>query len=136
MAGRRRDVRAGLSAPGRGFGVPVGAVLLALAAVAAWRGVDAVAAGLVVTGGLLFGLGVVAPGLLVPVERRWMRFAHALSRITNPVVMAVIYLLVITPIGLAFRLLKGNPVLRRSAESYWIPRERDAGRRGDLTRQF
>jgi predicted NodU family carbamoyl transferase len=95
------------------------------------------AAALAAPGALLVLFALAAPAALVPVERAWMRGALAISRVTTPIIMGIAYLVVITPIGFAVRHLKGDPLRHAGpGDSYWIPRDREADRRGDLTRQF
>lgn len=122
---------------GRRFGLTVGAAFLALGSVLWWRGhaYPAAAAGLL--GAALSVAGLIAPGRLGPTYRAWMSLAAALSKITTPAFMAVIYFGVVTPIGFVVRRLRGNPLVRpRPRSSFWVPREVDARRRSDMERQF
>ena len=65
-----------------------------------------------------------------------MALALAMSRVTTPIFMAVIYYAVLTPFGLAMRVVGRRPLARRrDAESFWIDRAPNA-RRSDLRRQF
>lgn len=70
---------------------------------------------------------LVAPATMRGLYRLWMRFGLLLSRITTPVLMALVFFLVITPFGLAMRLLGRDPMARRfdaNAGSYRIrPRQ-------------
>jgi hypothetical protein len=67
--------------------------------------------------------------LFVPAAARafhvaWMRLAHALGWINSRILLALIFYLVITPMGLVQRLV-GRDALRRrgsGSASYWIPR--------------
>ena len=96
------------AAEGRRFGLTVGGAFLVFAAVAYWRGHPTTT---VVLGGLgaILGLaGLVIPTHLGPVERGWMRLAHLISKVTTPVVMGVMYLLVLTPVGVLRRRVGGN----------------------------
>jgi hypothetical protein len=125
------------SSEGRKFGLTVGAAFLALGAVFWWRGhvYQAGAAGLL--GAALSLAGLLVPGRLGPTYGAWMRLAAALSAVTTPVFMAVIYFGVLTPVGFMVRLLRGNPLVRpRSGASFWVPREGAARRRSDMERQF
>jgi hypothetical protein len=66
------------------------------------------------------------PSLLNPLNRLWFRFGLLLSRVTNPIVLAIMFFLLFTPIGIACRLLRKNLLGLRpdpDRESYWIPRE-------------
>ncbi len=121
---------------GRRFGLVVGAAFLALAAFSYWRGRHTSAVVLGLLGGALALAGLIIPRQLGPVERGWMVLAHAMSRVTTPIFMGLIYFLVFTPVGLARRALGKNALVRpATGGSYWVPRAIGA-RRSDLERQF
>jgi hypothetical protein len=68
---------------------------------------------------------LVRPALLAPLNRAWTRLGLVLHRIVNPVVMALVFYLAVTPTALLMRLLGKDPLRRRfepEAESYWIER--------------
>ena len=124
------------AAQGRRFAFPVGGAFLLLGAFAWWRGAPRLALTLAMVGAALMVAGVVMPSRLGPIERAWMAFAHAISRVTTPIVMSIAWILVITPVGLLRRTFGGNP-LRHTLRggSFW--KERPPGsRRSDLTRPF
>jgi hypothetical protein len=83
---------------------------------------------------VLWTLAAAVP-LAGAVSRRILRLAYvALSHATYPVgfvvsyvVLAIVYFVVLTPIGLAMRLLGHDPLSRKfdpAAKSYWIPRDK------------
>lgn len=123
-------------AEGRKFALTVGAAFLAIALVLWWRRGPGIAP--TVAGGLGFGLALAAvlvPGHLTPIHRAWMGFATLISRVTTPIMMAVIYFGVLTPIGFLRRKFGRDPLIHRAdAEgSYW--RAADPPQ-SDLKRQF
>ena len=125
------------AAAGRSFGLTVGAAFLVIAGILWWRDHSVAATITGSLGALLALAGLVIPTHLGPVERAWMALAHAISKVTTPIVMGVMYLLVITPVGLLRRTLGGNPMVhRREHDSYWRPRPPGARRTGSLSRQF
>ena len=66
------------------------------------------------------------PRILAPLNRLWTRFGAFLHRISNFLVLALLFYLVITPTGLVVRLFGGDLLkLRfdRGARSYWIERQ-------------
>jgi len=73
-----------------------------------------------------------APGLLGPFNRAWQRLGLLLGRITTPIVMGLVFLLVVTPIAL-IRRAQGHDPLRLKGRPAWIDRP---GEPPDLTRQF
>jgi hypothetical protein len=82
---------------------------------------------------------LVRPSLLRPANRAWMKFGLLLSRITNPIVTALLFYLVFTPIGLLMRML-GKDLLRLRPEpqaaSYWIERRPPGPKPETMAQQF
>jgi hypothetical protein len=124
-----------LTAPeGRKFAFTLAAAFGGLAAVLWWRERRAVATALAGLAVALALAGLLLAGRLGPVYRAWMGFAHALSRVTTPIFMGVVYFLVIMPVGLVRRAVGGNPLRAQHGSSGWV--DRQATPRSDLTRQF
>lgn len=117
------------------FGLGVGSVFLLLAALSRWRG-HAVAPVLLGTiGALLVLAGIIIPARLDPVYRAWMGLARAISRVTTPIIMGLLYFIVLTPIGLARRLFGGNPLKAKANDgSYWVRHTSSSGH--SMTRQY
>jgi len=96
----------------------------------------------VLVAGVAIGVGLalviaalVVPARLGPINRAWMGLAAAMSKITTPVFMGIVYFAVLTPTGLLRRLAGKNSVLRpRTAKSFWVSRA-DSQRTG-MERQF
>lgn len=68
---------------------------------------------------------LVVPSVLALPNRLWSRLAMVLNRIMTPVMMAVLFFLVVTPLAFAMRLAGKDPLRRkwrRGAESYWVVR--------------
>ncbi|MGH7541269.1 MAG: SxtJ family membrane protein [Gemmatimonadota bacterium] len=130
-----RDDRARLTrAELRKFGLTVGVAFGALAGLIWWRGRGTAAAVLGTLGGLLVLGGLAAPAALAPVERGWMGLARAISRVTTPLIMGLIYFVVITPIGLLRRSVGKHPLRHPESEgSFWAGRDEATG---GLERQF
>jgi hypothetical protein len=122
------------SAGGRRFGFTVGPAFMLLAVVLAWRDRTLAAAVTAGLGAVLVLAALLVPGRLGPVFRAWMGLAHAISRVTTPIVLGVVFFAVITPLGLLRRLFGKNPISRsRAAASYWVTRR---GPRGTMSNQF
>ena len=121
-------------AEGRKFAFTLTAAFGVLAGVTWWRGhpnaavVSGTIAGAFALGGLLL------PGQLGPVYRAWMGLAHAISKVTTPIFLGIVYFLVIVPIGFLRRALGGNPLRAHQGATGWV--DRKSAPRGDLTRQF
>ena len=108
----------------RQFGYLVGGVLLVLGLVLFARGRPSWA-GFTTAGGLLVLAAGLAPGCLRPLQRPWMMLAVLMGAVVSPLVLALIYYGVFTPIGLLARLrgrdfLEGHP--DPAVDTYWKPR--------------
>ena len=72
-------------------------------------------------------LGLLNSKLLNPLNIVWVKFGELLGRIIAPIVMAIIYFIIVTPIGLFMRLI-GKDLLNikySKINSYWIKRPKD-----------
>ena len=81
-------------------------------------------------------ISLLRPIWLRPLNILWMRFALLLSKVVNPLVMLVLFMLVIVPAGLIMR-LRHDPLQKKplpDAKSYWILRGSDD--RSDMKNQF
>ena len=80
-------------------------------------------------------LGILNSKILTPFNLAWIKLGEILGRFIAPVVMAVIYFLIVTPIGLFMRII-GKDLLNikfSQNSSYWIKREKNLG---PMKRQF
>jgi hypothetical protein len=123
------------AATGRKFGLTVGAAFVVLATVARWRSHPTSFVVLGVLGLSLLAGSLVVPTLLGPVENAWMGLARAVSKVTTPIFMGVVYFVVLTPIGLLRRTFAGSALVHRAGpHGFW--RDRSQSPRSDLNRQF
>ena len=126
----------------RGFGLVVGGVFVALAALSAWRAggtLSAFAWGFTVVGALLVVAGIAAPRALGPVYRVWMTGAVAMGFVMTRVILTLAFVLVFVPVGLFFRLIRRDVLAQRpdpSAASYWIRRTDGPSGRERLERMY
>ena len=123
------------SAQGRRFGLTVGGAFLVLAALAWWRGRLTAAVVTGSLGGTLTLAGLLVPQWLGPVEKGWTALAHAISKVTTPIFLGIIYFVVLAPAGLIMRAFGRHPLSpERAQPSFWVSRGQQT--RGDLHRQF
>ena len=70
-------------------------------------------------------LGLINSKLLTPLNQLWFKFGMILGAIVAPIVMAMVFFLVVTPIGLTMRII-GKDLLGKKydkkKETYWIKR--------------
>ena len=81
-------------------------------------------------------LGLLNSKLLSPLNSFWIKFGELLGKIIAPMVMAIIYFLILTPISLIVRLF-GKDLLglkfSKQLKTYWIKRKKDLG---SMDKQF
>ena len=127
------------SAKGRRFALTLAGAFTVLAAVAVLRHRQTPSTVLGILGFVMLAAALLVPSRLEPVERAWMGLAHALSRVTTPIFMAIVYFVVLAPIALIRRAVGGNPMVHKlESDSYWVAHTRldpDAARRR-MERQF
>jgi hypothetical protein len=124
-------------AEGREFAFTLGTVLLLLGILALYRGSAGKGGALAAAGLVLFLAGVTAPTRLSPIRRIWMALGRAISRITNPVFMGIIYLGIFAPLGFLRRLFGTNALVHKAGpDGYWIRKEPEGDTIKRLERQY
>jgi hypothetical protein len=125
----------------RSFAHVMGGAFYVIAAIVWWNSeaFDGIETRLVIIGSLFLAIGYIRPLWLRPLNKLWMKFGLLLFKITNPIIMLLIYVITILPIGLIMRLLGKDPLRRKkdaAAESYWIIREHPGPSADSIKRQF
>ena len=108
----------------RKFGLTVGGVFLLLGTISWYRGHTLAPRALWGLGVALGVPGLLAPAVLQPVQKAWMRMATVLGEVNARIILTVLFFLVVTPIGFLMRLF-GDPLRRSLAKggaSTWIRR--------------
>ena len=108
----------------REFGLVVGGVLAAFGGWWLFRDkFESIASVLLGIGIVLMLLGLAAPRALVLPSRAWMAFSEVLSVIMTRLILAIVFFLLVLPIGAVKRLTGWDPLGRRSKSggSYWLP---------------
>ena len=81
-------------------------------------------------------LGIMNAKILTPLNRSWIKFGEILGKIIAPVVMAIVYFVILTPLSLLIK-VSGKDLLKvkffKNMNSYWIKREKDLG---SMNKQF
>jgi len=91
------------------------------------------------TGVVILLVTLARPALLHPANMAWMRLGLLLSRIVNPIVTALLFYLVFTPVGYLMRRLGRDSIGARfdpSAGSYWIERKPPGPKPESMSQQF
>ncbi|MFC1769700.1 SxtJ family membrane protein [Nitrospirota bacterium] len=122
----------------RNFGLVVGGVILALGLWLLWKDRPATPCFLG-TGAILMTLGLIAPKILLPLQRLWMSLAVVLGFIMTRVILTALFYLTITPIALIMRLFgkKFMPLgFDKNATTYWQPRSETKKPRETYEQQY
>lgn len=109
----------------RSFGFLFAGVFALLSAYAEYKGADAFRVyGWLIASTTIGLLAVIAPALLTPFNKAWMKLGDLMGKAVSPLVLGLIFFVLITPIALITRLF-GRDELRlkkRKLNSYWIDR--------------
>ena len=125
----------------RGFGL----VMLGASLLCAWKlrlhGVTAIVA--VVGAGLVLALAsFFAPAFIRPLARAWTALGHLLGRITTPVLLVVVFVLVVIPVRALLTIFRIDPLKmrfdrnanRNELNSHWIMRSKRVFDKDDFER--
>ena len=94
---------------------------------------------LLMASAFVLAVTVAAPTLLTLPNRLWQRLGLLLNRVTSPVVLAILFYVVVTPMGLLMRAFGQDSLRRRRsdvADSYWIRREPPGPKPEGMSHQF
>jgi len=89
------------------------------------RGHSSLSTGLIVAAAVIGLPGLVRPALLRPIFVAWMVLAFPIGWTVSLIMLAILYYGLFTPIGLVFRLIGRDALLRTrrpGLESYWTPK--------------
>jgi hypothetical protein len=109
----------------RKFGLTVGGVFLLLGLVSWYRGHVIPPRVMWTLGTVLFVPGLLAPSLLGPVERGWMRMAAVMAHVNTRIILGVLFYAVFAPVGFVLRRFR-DPMDRKldpARSTHWIKRE-------------
>jgi hypothetical protein len=72
-------------------------------------------------------LGIMNSKLLTPLNKVWAKFGEILGKIVSPIILAVVFFGIVTPIGLLLRLFRKDVLNLKlnNKSSYWLKREKD-----------
>ena len=92
-----------------------------------------------VVAGVFLAAALVYPSGLAPLNRLWMRFGLLLHKVTNPLIMGLVFFVTVTPTALIMRMMGKDPLNRkidREAKSYWIDRRPPGPSPDSIKNQF
>ena len=81
-------------------------------------------------------LGLINSKLLTPLNKSWIKLGEILGIIIAPIVMALVYFVILTPVSLIVRIFGKDLLslkLLKEKETYWIERKKSLG---SMKKQF
>ena len=122
----------------REFGLIVGGILVAIACVGLYKG-RGWAEAVMGVGVFLIAAGVIVPKLLLPAQKAWMALAVVLGAVMSRVILALLFYLVLTPLGIVAR-LTGKRFIEKEFKgetgTYWLKRGPEGQSPDDIEKQF
>ena len=120
LRARQKQAKAGSD---RTFGYAFAALALAIGIYKQWLKQPSFA--WLIAGGILLAMAWLRPAWLRPAKLLWFRLGQLLQHVTSPVILALVWYGVMTPVAFMMRLSGKRPLhLERDphAASYWIKR--------------
>ncbi len=83
-------------------------------------------------------LGIFKDHLLLPLNKLWMRFGVLLGKIISPIILAILFFVMFTPIAIGMRLFQRDELRLKSSnyDSFWRFRDQDIYNQSSFTQQF
>jgi len=83
-------------------------------------------------------LGTFKDHLLLPLNKLWMRFGVLLGKIISPIILAILFFVMFTPIAIGMRLFQRDELRLKSSNynSFWKFRDQDIYNQSSFTQQF
>ena len=90
----------------------------------------------IITSTIFLILGLINSKLLSPLNKSWIKLGEILGMIIAPIVMALVYFVILTPVSFIVRIF-GKDLLgvkfNKTINSYWIKRKKNLG---SMRKQF
>ena len=125
----------------RAFGYTVGTILMVIGGAKSFMGgaISPVSFLIFVPGPILLLLGLVAPSRLSALNKSWLKIGAAIAKVVNPIVLALLFFIVVTPMAYVMRLAGKHPLrlaADQSATSYWMARGASGSPPSTMRQQF
>mgnify|MGYP001383462268 CR=1 FL=1 len=122
----------------RSFGFTIGLIFLIISIYLFYKEYESLQIFIYIS--ILFaGLGLILPSFLKPIYLLWMVFAVILGWFMTRIILSLLFLIVVTPIGLTLRIL-GKDLLELSKKeiqgSYWNKRDSEIEKNQNYKKQF
>lgn len=122
----------------RKFAITISSALCVLGSIILWRRGQAGSIYIAV-GAVFFFAGLVWPNSLALLYKAWMALALVLGLIMSHIILALVFFVVLTPIGFIMKIVRKNPLERSldcNAKSYWIKRQKKINDKTSYEKMF
>ena len=84
---------------------------------------------------IFLSLGLINSKLLNPLNKLWFKFGILLGKIVSPIIMAIIFFFVVTPIGIVMKIFKKDLLNLKfnNEKTYWLKKD---GPKSKMKNQF
>lgn len=89
--------------------------------------------------GVFAAISLLLPKALSPLNALWAKFGLLMHKITNPLLMGLVFFITVLPTGLILKVLRKDPMNRKqqpNEKSYWIKREQSVLTPESFDQQF
>jgi hypothetical protein len=121
----------------RAFGLVLASVFIVLS-LSPLRTGGSVSVPALAVASIVLVIALARPALLHTLNRAWTLLGLLLGRIVNPIMTAILFFLVFTPVGFLSRLMGNDPLRLKMSETdtYWIRRQPPGPRPDTMSKQF
>jgi len=125
----------------RAFGCTVGTILSAIGGTKIYMAgsFPLIPCLVALAGAVLLLFGIFAPSRLSALKRTWLKLGGVIAQLINPIVLALLFFFVVTPMALVMRIAGKRPLRLapdHAASSYWIYRSAPQTEASSMRRQF
>jgi hypothetical protein len=122
----------------RSFALTISVALGIVGALVLWRR-GPIGFIFIAIGAVILLAGLVWPKSLIILYKAWMTLALVLGFIMSHIILALVYYLVLSPIGLFMKMLGKDPLTLKfnpKASSYWVKREKKEWHRENYEKMY
>jgi hypothetical protein len=120
------------------FGLFFGAIFLISGLYFFYGNEQTIAMLLIALSALFIAVSLFKDDLLFPLNKLWMRLGILLGTIVSPIVLAILFFLMFTPIAIGMKIFKRDELMLKpsNADSFWKLRDQDSLSAKSFNQQF
>lgn len=120
------------------FGLFFGAIFLISGLYFFYGNEQTIAVLLIALSALFIAVSLFKDDLLFPLNKLWMRLGILLGTIVSPIVLAILFFFMFTPIAIGMKIFKRDELMLKpsNADSFWKLRDQDSLSAKSFNQQF